>query len=73
MQPQLLVMVSQPVKAIIVLFPLSDTIMAKQTEEEAKITTEGQPDIHPSILWIKQTVRPVTPLKLPSLGYCNSV
>jgi ubiquitin carboxyl-terminal hydrolase L3 len=60
MQPQLLAMVSQPVKAIILLFPLSDTIMAKQTEEEKKIAAEGQPDINPSILWIKQTVSPIT-------------
>jgi len=53
---ELLAMVSQPVKAIILLFPLSDTIMAKQTEEEKKIAAEGQPDINPSILWIKQTI-----------------
>jgi ubiquitin carboxyl-terminal hydrolase L3 len=56
-------MVSRPVKAVILLFPLSDTLKAKRSEEEAKIVTEGQQDIDPSILWIKQTVRPAA---LPS-------
>jgi ubiquitin carboxyl-terminal hydrolase L3 len=51
-------MVSRPVKAIILLFPLSETLKSKRTEEEAKIATEGQADIDPSIIWIKQTVRP---------------
>jgi ubiquitin carboxyl-terminal hydrolase L3 len=50
-------MVLKPVKAIILLFPITDTLKVKQIEEEAKIAAEGQPDIHPSIIWIKQTVR----------------
>jgi ubiquitin carboxyl-terminal hydrolase L3 len=52
-------MVPQPAKAIILLFPLSEPITTKQMEEENKIAAEGQPDIDPSILWIKQTVRSV--------------
>lgn len=57
---QLLDMVLQPVKAVILLFPLSDTLKTKRTEEEAKIVAEGQPSIDPTILWIKQTVRRVS-------------
>jgi len=53
---ELLAMVSGPVKAVILLFPLSDALETKRREEEAKIATEGQPDIDPSILWIKQTI-----------------
>jgi ubiquitin carboxyl-terminal hydrolase L3 len=49
-------MVSKPVKAIILLFPLSDNLKIKQDQEEAKIATEGQPDFDPSVIWIKQTV-----------------
>lgn len=49
-------MVSQPVKAVILLFPMSDTLQTKRTEEDAKIAAEGQPDIDQNVLWIKQTI-----------------
>jgi len=53
---ELLAMVSQPVKAIILLFPLSDNLKTKRNEEEAKIATDGQPDVDPNVIWIKQTI-----------------
>lgn len=50
-------MVSQPVKAVILLFPISEGLEGKRKEEERKIATEGQHPIDPTVVWIKQTVR----------------
>lgn len=50
-------MVSQPVKAVVLLFPISAEMKTKRQEEDAKIAQDGQPDIDPTVIWIKQTVR----------------
>ena len=54
--PQLLEMVSKPVKAVILLFPISDAYEQKRREEDERIAREGQAAIDPTIFWMKQTV-----------------
>lgn len=51
-------MVPKPVKAIVLLFPISETLENKRKEEDAKLAQGEQPDIDPTVVWIKQTVRP---------------
>ena len=53
---QLLTLVPQPVKAVILLFPISAGTEAKRKEEDEKIEKDGQHAIDPQVLWIKQTV-----------------
>ena len=49
-------MVSQPVHAVILLFPITADSENKKEEEEAKIAEDGQPEIDSTIFWMKQTV-----------------
>jgi ubiquitin carboxyl-terminal hydrolase L3 len=50
-------MVPQPVKAVVLLFPITEKYEELRKEEDAKIAKEGQHPVDPTILWIKQTVR----------------
>ncbi|KAK7030738.1 ubiquitin carboxyl-terminal hydrolase [Favolaschia claudopus] len=52
----LLAMVPQPVKAVVLLFPISKESEARRTKEDSEIATNGQPELDPTILWIKQTI-----------------
>ena len=52
-------MVPQPVKAIVLLFPITDEYETARKEEDKQILEKGQHPIDPTILWIKQTVRPL--------------
>ncbi|KAJ6621320.1 peptidase C12 ubiquitin carboxyl-terminal hydrolase 1 [Mycena sp. CBHHK59/15] len=52
---ELLAMVPQPVKAVVLLFPISEESEAKRKAEDAKII-QGQAKLDPTILWIKQTI-----------------
>ena len=47
-------MVPQPVKAVLLLFPISETLEAERREEDERTdeTQEGPKDV----IWIKQTV-----------------
>ncbi|RDB20915.1 Ubiquitin carboxyl-terminal hydrolase isozyme L3 [Hypsizygus marmoreus] len=56
LDPELLGMVNQPVKAVLLLFPISDALEAKRREEDAKIKSEGQPLLDSTVVWIKQTI-----------------
>ena len=49
-------MVSQPVKAVILVFPITESYEQKRREEDRRIATEGQHPIDPTIFWMKQTV-----------------
>ena len=49
-------MVPQPVKAVILLFPIDEEGEARRKEEDARIAREGQPKIDNTIFFIKQTV-----------------
>lgn len=54
---QLLDMVSKPVKAVLLLFPISKTLEAKRREEDDLIRSEASsPSLFSSVIWIKQTV-----------------
>ena len=50
-------MVPQPVKAVVLLFPISKEYEEKRKAEDARIAKEGQHPIDNTIVWIKQTVR----------------
>lgn len=49
-------MVEQPVKAVILLFPLSDLLEVKRKEEDLRFKAQAQ-SLLSSVFWIKQTVR----------------
>lgn len=53
---ELLALVPQPVKAVVLLFPVSAETEAKREEEDEKIEKGGQHAIEPEVLWIKQTI-----------------
>ncbi|KII85743.1 hypothetical protein PLICRDRAFT_44131 [Plicaturopsis crispa FD-325 SS-3] len=53
---ELLGMVARPVKAVILLFPITEDIERTRVEEDARIAAEGQPAIDPTVFWIKQTI-----------------
>jgi hypothetical protein len=50
-------MVPQPVKAIILLFPISEPLERTRKEEDAKIDRDGQEPIDHTVIFFKQTVR----------------
>ncbi|KAI0641894.1 cysteine proteinase [Trametes meyenii] len=52
----LLGMVSQPVKAVILLFPITEIYEQRRREEDLRIVTEGQQAVDPTLFWIKQTI-----------------
>ncbi|KAG2113527.1 uncharacterized protein F5147DRAFT_681422 [Suillus discolor] len=56
LDPELLGMVSEGVKAVTLLFPCSGTIATKRKEEDEKIAAQGQYPIDPTIFWMKQTI-----------------
>jgi len=52
----LLAMVPQPVNAVVLLFPISPESEVRRKEEDEEIASKGQPNLDPTILWIKQTI-----------------
>jgi ubiquitin carboxyl-terminal hydrolase L3 len=54
---QLLKLVTKPVKAVILLFPIRGKLDELRQQEEAKLKEEGRVPVDPTIFWIKQTVR----------------
>lgn len=55
LDPELLSMVEQPVKAVILLFPLSDLLEVKRKEEDLRFKAQAQ-SLLSSVFWIKQTI-----------------
>lgn len=49
-------MVPKPVKAVVLLFPIGGQLEEARKQEDEKIKKEGQVEIDPTVLWIKQTV-----------------
>jgi hypothetical protein len=64
-------MLPKPVKAVLLLFPISDALESKRKKEEEKIAKEGQPSVDPTVFWIKQTVRSFLPSR-DILQRCDS-
>ncbi|KAI0367008.1 cysteine proteinase [Pilatotrama ljubarskyi] len=56
LDPELLGMVTQPVKAVILLFPITDPYEQRRRDEDAQIAANGQNAIDPTVFWIKQTI-----------------
>lgn len=54
---QLLAFVPQPVKAVIVLFPITPKFEEKKKEEDEKLKSNSLLPVDPTIIWIKQTVQ----------------
>ncbi|KAJ7801916.1 peptidase C12 ubiquitin carboxyl-terminal hydrolase 1 [Mycena olivaceomarginata] len=46
----------QPVKAVVLLFPISPESEARRKTEDEAIASKGQPELDPTIIWIKQTI-----------------
>ncbi|KAL1943164.1 hypothetical protein VTO73DRAFT_4835 [Trametes versicolor] len=53
---ELLAMVSQPAKAVILLFPITEPYEQKRREEDNRIAEEGQHPVDPTLFWMKQTI-----------------
>jgi ubiquitin carboxyl-terminal hydrolase L3 len=49
-------MVPGPSKAIVLLFPITDVTEQKRKDDDERLAKEGQPDIDPTLIYIKQTV-----------------
>jgi len=56
LDPELLAMVPGPSKAILLVFPITDAIEQKRKEDDARLATEKQPDVDPTLIYIKQTI-----------------
>jgi len=56
LDPELLMMVPTPVKAVVFLFPISETTEAKRREEDEQIRVGSQTETDPTVLFIKQTI-----------------
>lgn len=57
LDPDLLALVPKPVKAVLLVFPIADTIEGARKAEDARIVQEGgQPPVDPSLIFIKQTI-----------------
>ncbi|KAG6854543.1 hypothetical protein C0991_005455 [Blastosporella zonata] len=56
LDPELLCLVPRPVKAVVLLFPITEQLETKRKAEDEKIKNEGQPLLDPTVVWIKQTI-----------------
>ena len=48
-------MVPQPVKAVILLFPITESVETRRKQEDEKVKNLGQHPIDPTVFYIKQT------------------
>lgn len=55
--PQLLSLVPQPVKALILCYPITEELDKVHNEADAKIAAGEQVKLDPTMIYIKQTVR----------------
>jgi len=57
LDPELLSMVPKPAKAVILLFPIQDTLEAKRKEDDETRKKDDQHPIDPTMIYIVQTIR----------------
>lgn len=50
-------MVPSPSKAILLVFPITEVTEKKRKDDDERLAKEGQPDVDPTLIYIKQTVR----------------
>lgn len=51
-------MVSQPVKALLLIYPITAEVEKRRKEDDDKLKKEGvAPDVDTSVIWIQQKVR----------------
>ncbi|KAG9104920.1 ubiquitinyl hydrolase 1 [Ceratobasidium sp. 370] len=55
LDPELLAMVPAPSKAILLIFPITEATEQKRKEDDARLAKEKQPDVDPTLIYIKQT------------------
>ncbi|KAH9946529.1 peptidase C12, ubiquitin carboxyl-terminal hydrolase [Amylocystis lapponica] len=53
---ELLALVSQPVNAIILLFPITEALETRRKQEDERIASQGQHPVDPTVFWMKQTI-----------------
>ncbi|KAH9935887.1 cysteine proteinase [Epithele typhae] len=53
---ELLAMVTQPVKAAILLFPITEQYENERKAQDERIAAEGQHPVDPTVFWMKQTI-----------------
>ncbi|KDQ61656.1 hypothetical protein JAAARDRAFT_31120 [Jaapia argillacea MUCL 33604] len=56
LDPELLGMVSRPVNAVVLLFPITDRLENKRKQEDAEFNKPGSTPVDPTIFFIKQTI-----------------
>lgn len=56
LDPELLDMVPGPSKAVVLLFPITDATEQKRKEDDKRLASEEQPDVDPTLIYIKQTI-----------------
>jgi len=56
LDPELLALVPVPSKAILLVFPITEATEKKRREDDERLAKEGQPDIDPTLIYIKQTI-----------------
>jgi len=56
LDPELLSLVPQPTKAILLIFPINEQLETNRKAADEKIKTEGQEPIDPSLCYIEQTI-----------------
>ncbi|KAF8610838.1 peptidase C12, ubiquitin carboxyl-terminal hydrolase 1 [Ceratobasidium sp. AG-I] len=56
LDPELLAMVPNPSKAILLVFPITEVTEKKKQEDDERLAKEGQPDVDPTLIYIKQTI-----------------
>lgn len=55
MEPEILLLIPQPVKAVLILFPINETHEEYSKEEAKRIEENGQ-QVSPEVIFFKQTI-----------------
>jgi len=62
---QLLDMVTQPVKAVLCIFPITEVLEKKRKEKDQQIRENGQPEVDPTLVFIEQKACSVASVLTP--------
>ncbi|OCH93699.1 cysteine proteinase [Obba rivulosa] len=68
----LLSLIPQPVKFVVVLFPNNQWLQERREEEDERVTKEGQHPIDPSVIWMPQTIHHACGTMAILHGFANS-